>query len=124
MNWEVTYYPEYWDGKKLAYLAMERPGYESDRFGIVIREWPEGGIRKIAGGWDRSASSICWSEDSKTIYTTAGNLGQKSLYSIDVASEKVKLIVRDGRNASVSAAGGRVYFAKSTLKSPVESPRR
>lgn len=28
------------DGKTLAYLSMSRPGYESDRFRIVLRKWP------------------------------------------------------------------------------------
>ena len=26
----------------LAYLAMARPGYEADRFRIVLRQWPSG----------------------------------------------------------------------------------
>ena len=30
------------DGKTLAYLAMSRPGYEADRFRIVLCPWPAG----------------------------------------------------------------------------------
>ena len=30
------------DGKTLAYLAMERPGFEADRFRIVLRPGPTG----------------------------------------------------------------------------------
>ncbi len=30
------------DGRTLAYLAMERPGFEADRFRIVLRDWPGG----------------------------------------------------------------------------------
>jgi dipeptidyl aminopeptidase/acylaminoacyl peptidase len=42
------------DGKTLAYLAMSRPGYESDRRRIVLRDWPDGPSRVLAGDWDRS----------------------------------------------------------------------
>ena len=30
------------DGKTLAYVAMARPGYEADRYRIVLRDWPDG----------------------------------------------------------------------------------
>jgi dipeptidyl aminopeptidase/acylaminoacyl peptidase len=55
------------DGKTLAYLAMERPGYESDRFRIVLQQWPRGRRRVLTENWDRSPSSLCFSDDSKTI---------------------------------------------------------
>ena len=43
------------DGKTLAYLAMSRPGYEADRFRIVLRNWAEGNERVLAESWDRAA---------------------------------------------------------------------
>ena len=64
------------DGKTLAYLAMAKPGYESDRFRIVLRSWGVGKERILTEKWDRSPSSMCWSHDSKTLYVTAANLGQ------------------------------------------------
>jgi dipeptidyl aminopeptidase/acylaminoacyl peptidase len=42
------------DGKRLAYLAMSRPGFESDRFRIVLRDWPDGEPRILTEAWDRS----------------------------------------------------------------------
>ena len=42
------------DGKKLAWLAMEVPGYEADRHRILVRDWPDGAAREVAPGWDRS----------------------------------------------------------------------
>ncbi|MHC4745273.1 MAG: TolB family protein, partial [Planctomycetota bacterium] len=46
------------DGKTLAYLAMKRPGYESDRLRIVLQSWPKGKKRVLTEKWDRSPSSI------------------------------------------------------------------
>ena len=55
----------------MAYLAMARPGYESDRFRIVLRHWPEGEERVLTAAWDRSPEDICWSADGKFIYAAA-----------------------------------------------------
>jgi len=108
------------DGKTLAYLAMTRPGYESDRFRIVLRNWRSGKERVLTENWDRSPSSICWSADGKTIYATATNIGQKSLFAIDVDTGKVATIVKDGYVSSLSAAEERIVYGLNNLRSPVE----
>jgi dipeptidyl aminopeptidase/acylaminoacyl peptidase len=61
------------DGKTLAYLAMTKPGYESDRFRIILRSWSGDTERVLTEEWDRSPSSICFSADGNTIYTMAAN---------------------------------------------------
>jgi len=108
------------DGKTLAYLAMSRPGYESDRLRIVLRDWPGGTSRVLAESWDRSPEDILWSADGKTLYATAANLGQVSLLAIDVASGDVRTIVEQRRVRSPQRAGGRILFGMEHLKSPVE----
>ena len=108
------------DGRTLAYLAMARPGYESDRFRIILWSWPGGRRRGLTENWDRSPSSICFSADGKTIYATATNLGQKSLFAIDVKTAKVHTVVKQGMASSPCVAGGRVVYGLSNLRSPVE----
>ncbi|MHC4602459.1 MAG: dipeptidyl-peptidase 5 [Planctomycetota bacterium] len=108
------------DGKTLAYLAMAKPSYESDRLRIVLRPWPRGKERILTENWDRSPSSFCWSADSKTIYATAANIGQKSLFTINVKTAKVRTIVKEGRVSSPGIAGGRIVYGASNLRSPVE----
>lgn len=108
------------DGKTLAYLAMSRPGYESDQFQIVLMDWPGGSKRILAPQWDRSPSSIGFSADGRTIYATAANLGQHSLFSIDVADGSVQTIVRDGSVHGFGVADERIVYALSHLQSPAE----
>jgi dipeptidyl aminopeptidase/acylaminoacyl peptidase len=95
-------------------------GYESDRLRIVLREWPDGPARVLTDDWDRSARGIAWSPDGKTIFTSAGNLGQVSLFSIKVSSGKVKTIVEQGSVRSPAVAGKRIVYGLDTLASPVE----
>ncbi len=108
------------DGKMMAYLAMDRPQYESDRYRIVLRDWPDGPDRILTEEWDRSPSTIFWSADGKKIYAVAENLAQGTLFSIDVKSGKVTPLVTKGHVRSPSQAGKRIVFGLDNLKSPVE----
>lgn len=108
------------DGRTLAYLAMARPGYESDRFRIILRDWAKGAERVLAPKWDHSPSGVCFSADGKMIFTTAPNLGQNSLFAINVKTGRVDVIVKDGRISSPAVAGDRIIFAMSNLKWPNE----
>jgi len=108
------------DGKTLAYLAMSTPGYESDRFRIVLRSWPNGKQRTVADNWNRSASSIVFSPDGKAIYATATNLGQKSLFAIDIKTGRAQTIVKDGSIGLIAAGKDKVFYTMNDLKSPNE----
>jgi dipeptidyl aminopeptidase/acylaminoacyl peptidase len=109
------------DGKQLAYLAMKRPGFEADRYALMVRSWPDGKAREIAPAWDRSAEAIVWSADGRTIYTVATNLGHQSIFAIDVASGKATTIVKEGWvNSIAGLTGNRLVFGMDHLKSPVE----
>ena len=108
------------DGEILAYLAMARPGYESDRLRIILRRCPDGKERVLTEDWDRSPSSICFSADGKTIYATATNLGQRSLFAINVKTAAVRTVVMEGSVRSPAIADKRIIYGMDTLRSPVE----
>ena len=65
---EPTYSP---DGKYIAYHAQLTPGYESDRWRVMLYDRATGKIENLTEGFDRSADELLWSADSKTIYFTA-----------------------------------------------------
>ena len=108
------------DGKTLGFLSMPRPGYEADRQQIVLLDVASGAQKKLAEAWDRSAGEILWSHDGKQVITSAANVGNQSLFSIDVASGTVKTLADKGNNASPRLAGERLVFERDTLKAPVE----
>ncbi|HSM15276.1 MAG TPA: S9 family peptidase [Thermoanaerobaculia bacterium] len=109
------------DGRTLAYLAMERAGFEADRLRIVLRYGLSGPERVLVPDWDRSANEIVWSRDGRTIYTTAQDLGHASLFAIEVESGRVSKLVGEGTNASpMLLAGDRIGYAKDDLSMPVE----
>ncbi len=108
------------DGKTLAYLAMTRPGFESDRFHVRVRDLATGQDREIAAPWDRSPDGIVFSKDGRTLYATANDVGQSPLFAIDVASGKVTRLVAEGHARDPKPAGDRIVYGLDTLTSPVE----
>jgi dipeptidyl aminopeptidase/acylaminoacyl peptidase len=115
------------DGRTLAYLAMSRPGYESDRFEIVLRSLATGAERKIelraddSPAGDRSPSGITWTPDGNELLATAEHLAQHALFGVDVATGKSRLLVGSGTLSSPRPLpGGRVLFAMNTLLGPTE----
>lgn len=108
------------DGKTLAFLAMVRPGYESDRQRIALMDWPSGKMRMLTEAWDRSASGVAWSKDGATIYTHADHLGQHPLFAVSAANGEVKQLTKEGHVAAVTLAGTNVVYAMHHLRSPAE----
>ncbi len=115
------------DGTSLAYMAMSRPGYESDRFTIVVRGRASGSERRIdlrvADGpfGDRSPADLAWSSDGRELYCTADNLGQHALFAIDVSSGKSRIVVGEGTLEGVQPLpSGRILYGMNSLLGPTE----
>ena len=108
------------DGKTLAYAAMARPGYEADRYRIVLRDWPDGPTRVLTEAWDFSVASLGWSKDGKKLLATAPNKGQTSLFAVDAATGKADTLVGPGTVAGFAPLGDGVVFERNTLTSPTE----
>jgi dipeptidyl aminopeptidase/acylaminoacyl peptidase len=108
------------DGKTIAWLSMARAGYESDRFGLVLKDRASGGMKSQTETWDRSPGEIVWSPDSKTIYMTADHVGNHGLFAVELATNKMTALVEKGYATSPCPAGNVLVFAHDSLKSPVE----
>jgi dipeptidyl aminopeptidase/acylaminoacyl peptidase len=105
------------DGNTLAYLAMKRPGFEADRFQITLMDVKTGKKRPLADKWDRSASNLTWSEDGKTLYTSAFDLGQLRLFAIDTTSGKVSALTDKGAVSGYDVRANTAVIAKADLSS-------
>ncbi len=106
------------DGKTLYYRAMARPGFEADRFALMAMDLASGNSKEIAPRWDASADGITLAADGKTLYTTAGELGQHPLFAVDIGNGEVSNVL--GAQGSVSAfdiAGDMLAFTRNTLQS-------
>ena len=108
------------DGETLAYLAMERAGFEADRYRIILMDTGTGRKRFLTESWDRSPGSISWSPDGRSLYATADNLGQSSIFKIGVDGANPETIIEKGTNSLAGSRDGRLYFVRDTLDAPAD----
>ena len=102
----------------LAWLAQQRPGFESDRFHIVLKDARSGAVRSLTGGWDRTVHRLGATPDGKALLASVDELGQAPLYRIDPKSGAPARLVAGGAVEAFSAARERVVFARADLGGP------
>jgi dipeptidyl aminopeptidase/acylaminoacyl peptidase len=108
------------DGRLLAWRAMARPGFEADRFQVMIRDLTSGKTRALAADWDRSASSIAFSHSGDSLLVNADDQGNVALWEMDVNSGERTKLQSLGSVSSFASGPLGVVFAMDNLKSPTE----
>ncbi|WP_426171271.1 prolyl oligopeptidase family serine peptidase [Pseudoduganella sp. R-34] len=103
------------DGKTLAYLMMKRPGFEADRFHMVLMDVATGKKRVLAQEWDRSIADYKWRPDGKALLANADDIGNHRLFSLDVASGKVTALTGKGYAGEFDVQKDTVISAQASL---------
>jgi dipeptidyl aminopeptidase/acylaminoacyl peptidase len=106
------------DGTQLAYVATDRPGFESDRFHLVLLNRQSGVKRPLTQNWDRSIASFEWSRDGKSLFAVTDHLGQRPLWAIDSRTGRTSAITGAGEVEGFSVGPRRVYYVFSSLGGP------
>ncbi|MDR2938500.1 MAG: S9 family peptidase [Prevotellaceae bacterium] len=78
------------DGKKLAWLSMETPGYESDKNRLMLLDIESGKIEELTEKLDQSADQLCWSDDSQTLYFVSGIKATYQIYAANIAEKNIR----------------------------------
>ena len=97
------------DGKQLAYVAMKRPGFEADRFALMLLDLNTGAIRELAADWDRSVSGLAWTADSAALIALARSTGLSAYdatYLLLAIGEGLPLATLDQRLADAAIREG------------------
>jgi dipeptidyl aminopeptidase/acylaminoacyl peptidase len=104
----------------MAYIAMDRPGFEADRFHVVLRDGKTGATHPLTQSWDRSVSHLGVTADGKRLLATTDDVGQEALYVIDVPSGTPHKVVGTGAVADYSATKDSVVYALASLGGPAD----
>ena len=108
------------DGKTLAYLGMERPGYESDRMVVQLRDLESGETRALTANTDLSFGGLTWSDDASYLLATATDVLDVPAYRIDPQTGAVtELNLIAGNEAHIGALtplpGDRLLFTRDSI---------
>lgn len=110
------------NGKYIAFLSMERAGFEADKQRFSLYERTTGEIKYISQNIDRSFTEFIWSPDSKSVFLKAANEVNESIYKIDIESPKEFLIVEKRVNSSLNICptGKKIFFLQEKSYLPKE----
>jgi len=108
------------DGRYMAYAAMSKPKAESDRFAIMLKDLVTGNVKEVAPLWDRSVRSITFAPDSRNLIVTAQDVGQVSVYAINIQFGDIKAILSEGSSSVIGISGDNVIISKKDLSSPAD----
>lgn len=114
------------DGKYIAYRAQARPGYESDRWRLLVLERATGQVNVLTDLLDRPIGSFAWSPDSARIFFTAEDRGRQSIQFISVTGGAIQVAV-SGNNTlddmQFAPDGKTIVFTRQSGASPSEIAR-
>ncbi len=69
-------------GNLMAYRAMERARFESDRYCLWLRDLETGAVVNLTEELDRSVGEVVWAPNGKYIYFTAEDEGKVSVFRV------------------------------------------
>ena len=83
------------DGKYMAWLSMERDGYEADKNRLMVRDMESGVITDLTADWDYTIEEFAWNPDSKRLWFIAYYQGVAPVFEIALDSHEVKIVAQE-----------------------------
>jgi dipeptidyl aminopeptidase/acylaminoacyl peptidase len=116
-------YPRYSrDGKYITYRAQSVPGFESDRWQLMLYDRSTGKIRDLTENFDAVVESPVWSPDSKRLYFEAQEQGNVPIFTVSTAGNDVKKVLGTNTNhdLDVTSDGKTLVFSHRSAARPAE----
>jgi dipeptidyl aminopeptidase/acylaminoacyl peptidase len=110
------------DGRFIAYRAMARPGFEADKYSLILYDRSAQKITNLTDTLDYSVDELLWSSDSSALFFTAEDKGRMAVFKVSLADPRPEKII-DGRymtSLTVSPDGKSLIFLKQAIDQPAD----
>ncbi len=116
------------DGRTIAYHSQARPGYESDKWRLMVLDRASGKFTSLTDSFDRSADTPLWSADGKTIFFNAEDRGEMPVFAIPAAGGAPRAVTPGSFDGEFVVAlrqaqgepGDMLVVSRSSLAAPSE----
>ena len=109
------------DGTQMAWISMERDGFESDKKRLMVMDLKSGKMEDLTKDYDNYVEHFTWSKDGKRIYFTTGQKATFQMAEINVSTKKIRFITKGTHNYySVAESGENLIGTKCSMSAPVE----
>ncbi|MDD4246549.1 MAG: S9 family peptidase [Dysgonamonadaceae bacterium] len=109
------------DGSHIAWLSMERDGYEADKNRLFVMDMATKEKTYLTEAFDNNVDAFIWNSDNKTLFFIATVEAKTQLFSIAMDSKEVKALT-SGKHDYISLALGKgILIAKrQSMSMPAE----
>ena len=109
------------NGAHLAWLSMERDGYEADKNRLFVMDMATKEKTYLTEDFDNNVDDFIWDTNNKTLYFVAVVEAKTQLFSIDMDTKEVKTITLGKHDYTSVALGGDGLIAKrQSMSQPAE----
>jgi dipeptidyl aminopeptidase/acylaminoacyl peptidase len=118
------------DGKYLAWRSQARPGFEADKWRLLVQDRDSGKTRDLTEKFDRSVSSFTWKSDSSLIIFAADDRGGSTFcaaspegqlfYPPELFAPRLPKNDMPFHCDDLAYAGYTLYFGLSGIHAPTE----
>jgi dipeptidyl aminopeptidase/acylaminoacyl peptidase len=108
------------DGKYIAYRAMARPGYESDKESLMVYDRGSGAVRDLTGSVDVSVNEMFWTPDASGLYFSVEEKGRNALYKVSLAGGRPEKLLDGITFGAMSLLPGSqtIVFLRQAMSRP------
>ena len=109
------------DGAHIAWLSMERDGYEADKNRLFVMDLSTKEKIYLTEEFDNNVDAFIWNSDNKTLFFVATVEAKTQLFSIAMDTKEVKSIT-SGKHDYVSVALGNdgLIAKRQSMSQPIE----
>jgi len=108
------------DGKWIAYLAQVRPGYESDRFRLMLYERATGKITNLTEKFDAWVGTFAWAPESTGLAFVAEDKGEQPIYSVGLNAPGIEEMIRGHFDDLTITAQAGIIATRVSVERPNE----
>jgi dipeptidyl aminopeptidase/acylaminoacyl peptidase len=111
------------DGRYIAYRAQQRPGYESDRFRLMLYDRKTGQKKNLTEDFEQWVGTFVWSRNSSTIYFASDHKGHSLIYALDTdspATSRRTLVGGYNDDLSITPDNKTLLFSRMSISAPTE----
>lgn len=109
------------DGKYLAWISMERDGYESDLKRLFVMDTKTGEKTFLSKAYDNYVDDYAWMDGDKKIRFVSNDYGLGSLFEIDLKGKVTRTYKAEQADVtSFSGTGDVVVFGMQSMKHPTD----
>jgi len=108
------------DGRYIAYRAQQRPGYESDRFRLMLYDRKTEEKKNLTENFDGWVGTYVWTRDSKGIYFTSEEKGEAPLFRVSVDHPRVVRVMQGTYDdLNFDSSGNKLLVTQMSIAFPV-----